>query len=87
MSGAILHKIVFSFKLAYIKSVKKYANTILPIILDSPSGREVDKINVKDMMKILERDFSEHQIIIASIYKYDLTNVNLIEKERPATPL
>ena len=79
LSGAILHKIVFAFKLSYIKSVEKYTNNNLPILLDSPSGREVDQINVNDMMKILERDFSNHQIIIASIYKYDFIGLNVIE--------
>ena len=30
------------------------------------------------MIKILKRDFSENQIIIASIYEYDLININKI---------
>jgi hypothetical protein len=34
-------------------------------VVDSPSGREIEKINIEDMMKILARDFSEHQILIA----------------------
>ncbi len=51
----------------------------LPIILDSPSGKEVDQENIKLMMDILKRDFSDHQIIIASIYEYDLNPLNRIE--------
>jgi len=31
------------------------------------------------MMKILSRDFSEHQIIIASINLYDFPEANVIE--------
>jgi hypothetical protein len=55
----------------------------LPIILDSPSGKEVDQSNVKLMMDILKRDFADHQIVIASIFHYDFDNVNVIEiKER-----
>ena len=54
-------------------------NIKLPIILDSPSGKEVDLINTKKMMDILKRDFSDHQVIIASIYSYDLPNLNIIE--------
>lgn len=68
LTGTILHKIVFSFKLAYIKMIKKKADIILPIILDSPSGREVKKETVDEMLEILQRDFSEHQIIIASMH-------------------
>lgn len=72
LTGTILHKIVFSFKLAYIKMIKEKAGIILPIILDSPSGREVKKETVNEMLEILQRDFSEHQIIIASIYNFDI---------------
>ncbi|MBU3135798.1 hypothetical protein KPL39_05915 [Clostridium gasigenes] len=83
LSGAVLHKIVFSFKLAYIYLIKSSLGIILPIILDSPSGREVDQNNIKIMLDILVRDFAEHQIIIASIYNYDISNIKLIEiKER-----
>ena len=31
------------------------------------------------MMNILKRDFSDHQIIIASIFKYDFPQFNIIE--------
>ena len=84
LSGTILHKIVFSFfKLAYIIEVQKKLNITLPIILDSPSGREVTKENVKSMIDILNRDFTDNQIIIASIFQYDIDNINVIEiKER-----
>lgn len=52
-------------------------------ILDSPSGKEVDQINIKIMMDILKRDFSDHQIVIASIFNYDFDEVKLKEiKER-----
>ena len=81
MSGAILHIIVFSFRLAYIQLLRERTGCIVPIILDSPSGREVDSDNVNDMMKIVERDFAEHQIIVASIYRYEFMEVNNIELE------
>ena len=51
----------------------------LPIILDSPKGKEVDEDNVNIMMNILKRDFSDHQIIIASIFEYSFEKVNKIE--------
>ncbi len=67
LSGAVLHKLVFIFKMAYIKLIEDSYGTSLPIILDSPKGREVDPQNVKSMMKILKCHFVKHQIIIASI--------------------
>ncbi|MCY7008600.1 hypothetical protein OCK72_08105 [Fusobacterium simiae] len=79
LSGAILHKTVFAFKLGYITAIKKKLNIKLPILLDSPSGKEVDQENIKLMMNILKRDFSDHQIIIASIFKYDFNDINIIE--------
>jgi hypothetical protein len=46
LSGAIFHKIVFCFKISYIKIISSHTGVKLPIILDSPSGREVDDKNV-----------------------------------------
>jgi hypothetical protein len=69
-SGAILHKMVFIYKLAYIKLLSKKLGYPLPIFLDSPSGREVEKSTIDEMLRIIKRDFSDHQIIIASIYNY-----------------
>ena len=81
LTGAIFYKIVFVFKLAYIEAVEKYTGLNLPIILDSPNGREVERITISEMMKIVKSDFSHHQIIIASIYKDNFVNANLIEIE------
>ncbi|NCC80794.1 MAG: hypothetical protein EOM04_00775 [Clostridia bacterium] len=79
LSGAVLHKTAFAFRLAYIIAVKEALKIKLPIILDSPSGKEVDQANIKLMMEIIKRDFSDHQIIIASIFNYDFDEVNTIE--------
>ena len=70
LSGAVLHKTVFSFRLAYIIEIEKVLGIKLPILLDSPKGKEVDDFNISKMMSILQRDFSDNQIIIASIYHY-----------------
>ena len=78
LSGAILHKTVFAFRLACLVEVEKHLGIKFPIILDSPSGKEIDPENIQAMIRILKRDFSENQIIIASIYKYDLDCVNSI---------
>lgn len=79
LSGAVLHKTVFAFRLAYIIEIEKYLHIKLPIILDSPSGKEVDQSNIQLMMNILKRDFADNQIIIASIFKYNFKSPNVIE--------
>lgn len=79
LSGTILHKIVFAFKLAYIRLIKEKVGLVLPIILDSPSGREVKISTVEEMLRIIQRDFSEHQLIIASIYNFDIKSKKVIE--------
>jgi hypothetical protein len=87
LSGAILHKIVFAFKISYVKLIQKHTDLILPIILDSPSGREVSSKNIDEMMSILSKDFADHQIIIASIdNKYHLKNKRTIEIEGKLLP-
>lgn len=79
LSGAVLHKTVFAFRLAYVIEIEKHLGIKLPIILDSPSGKEVDQANIRLMVNILKRDFADNQIIIASIFQYDFETVNIIE--------
>jgi len=87
LSGAIFHKVVFAFKISYIALIRKHAGVCLPIILDSPSGREVSKENINEMMAILSEDYSDHQIIIASIYdSYCFANKHVIEIQNRLLP-
>ena len=79
LSGTILHKIVFSFKLAYIKLIREKTGIVLPIVLDSPTGREVEHSTVESMLKIIQRDFPDHQLVVASIHDYDLKDKKIIE--------
>ena len=56
-------------------------------MLDSPSGREVEHSTVESMLKIIQRDFPEHQLIVASIHDYDLKDKKIIEfKDRLFSP-
>jgi hypothetical protein len=71
LSGTIYHKLVFIFRLAYIKAIEYFAGLNLPIVIDSPSGREMNQINIDQTLSLLHRDFSHHQIILASINEYD----------------
>lgn len=81
LSGALLQKLVFSFKMSYLKETEKLLGIKLPIIIDSPSAKELDLDNVRLMFSILKKDFPDNQIFIASIYKYDFneSNSNIIE--------
>jgi hypothetical protein len=80
LSGAIFHKLVFAFKISYVKLIQEHTDVCLPIILDSPNGREVSKENISEMMSILAEDFADHQIIIASIYSdYPFPDKKIIE--------
>lgn len=69
-SGAILHKFVFIYKLAYIKALSKKVGYPMPIFCDSPNGREVEHSTILEMLSIIKRDFSEHQLLIATIFDY-----------------
>jgi hypothetical protein len=64
--------------LAYVKLIREKAGVTLPIVLDSPSGREVEHSTVESMLKIIHRDFSDHQLIIATIYEYELKDKKVI---------
>lgn len=79
ISGTVYYKVVFSFKMAYLKVIEKYTGIVLPIVLDSPSGREVTGRNISVIIGILNEYFVNNQIIIASINKYNLKNMKTIE--------
>lgn len=82
ISGTIYYKIVFSYKMAYIKVMEENLDIKLPIVLDSPSGREVTDRNISDVIGILNNYFKDNQIIIASIHKYDIPDLNVIKLEK-----
>lgn len=78
ISGTIYYKVVFAFKMAYIKVIQEHTGLTLPIVLDSPSGREVTNRNISAVIEILNNYFVNNQVIIASINKYELNNVHEI---------
>lgn len=78
-SGRVLAQMAYVFKLAYLKSTDNKYGIKLPIIIDSPRTNELSENSTEDMMKILKRDFSDHQIILASIYKTDVLKCNIID--------
>lgn len=87
LSGAIFHKVVFAFKISYVKLIQQHTGVYLPLIFDSPSGREVSMENIKEMMAILAEDYTDYQIIIASIFNnYDFSIKNIIELQDRLLP-
>ena len=58
------------FDAVYISLLSEVLQYPIPIFCDSPSGREVEKSTIDGMLNILKRDYSHHQLVLASIYKY-----------------
>ena len=76
LSGRVLAQISYIFKLSYIKNIKDIYGIKLPIIIDSPRTNELSEESTNAMLEILKRDFSEHQIIMASIYENKIIKFN-----------
>lgn len=81
LSGRVLAQMSFVFKLSYIKAIENAFNVCLPIIMDSPRTNELSEESTNQMMEILKRDFSNHQIITASIYKNKVIDFDIIDLE------
>lgn len=79
LTGAIFHLVVFAFKISYVRLIYEKTGCRLPLIIDSPNGREVAKENVKRTYDILTRDFSDYQIIMATIVMPDIADKKVIE--------
>ena len=81
LSGRVLAQMSFVFKLSYIKAIENTFNVYLPIIMDSPRTNELSEESTNQMMQILKRDFTKHQIITASIYINKVINFSIINLE------
>lgn len=66
-SGTNYHLLVFAFRLAYADAVRRICNVKLPLIIDSIRGREMSEENFEKCIGLLERHFTDYQVIIASI--------------------
>jgi len=73
ISGAIYHKMVFVFRISYARILSENLKYKTPLFIDSPHGREIEKQAVDQMIEVLERDFAEHQIFVASIFDIQKT--------------
>jgi len=76
-SGAVLHLLVFSFRMADLKVFQEKTSLILPIVIDSPFGKEISKDNVSLMYQLIHKYFPDNQIITASIENIeDITQID-----------
>ncbi len=71
MSGAVLQKMVFAFKVAFLKVIEESMNTKLFMVLDSPKGKELDDENKLLIERLIHEELKNNQIFIASIYEFN----------------
>lgn len=82
-SGAILQKLVFAFKVAFLKVIEECLDCKLIMILDSPRGKELDNANFALIMKIVNEELSNNQIFVGSIFD-DCNYLKKIELKKHA---
>jgi hypothetical protein len=70
LSGAILHKLIFAFRVSFHRAAERYLGMKLPFVIDSPSGRELDDDNLRRTLEVLKEYLHSSQIIIASIHEF-----------------
>lgn len=71
LSGAVLQKMVFAFKVAFLKVIEESMDTKLFLVLDSPKGKELDDDNLKLIENLIKNELSDNQIFFASIYNLE----------------
>ena len=86
LTGAIFHLVVFAFKISYVRLIYEKTGCRLPLIIDSPNGREVARDNVARTYDILMRDFKDHQIIMATIFMPNMPHLSIIEMNGRVMP-
>ncbi len=74
MSGAILQKMVLSFKVAFLKVIEENMDTKLFMVLDSPKGKELDNENTILIERLIGEELQHNQVFIASIYDFNCNN-------------
>ena len=74
MSGAVLQKMVFAFKVAFLKVIEEAMGTKLFMVIDSPKSKELDDKNTELIMSLIKEELSDNQVFIASIYEFDCEN-------------
>lgn len=93
-SGTKYHQLVFASRLAYAYAVRELCNIKLPIVIDSIRGQEMSQENFEKCIALLSEEFTDHQLIVASISSEGMPANKVIEIENrvmedaePATKL
>lgn len=68
-SGSILHKIVFSYRLAFNIVAGEVLGVSLPLIIDSPGSAELTMESIRDIIDLAKENLPNSQIIISTIYR------------------
>ena len=71
LSGAVLQRMVFAFKLAFLKVIEEAMGTKLFMVIDSPKNKELDDDNTALIMNLIKEELCENQVFIASIYDFE----------------
>lgn len=79
MSGAVLQKMVFAFKVAFLKVIEETLGTKLFMVIDSPKSKELDNDNTNLIMSLIDEELADNQVFIASIYDFGCENKITIE--------
>ena len=74
LSGTILSKIIFAFKLAFLKTIEEKLNTKLFMAIDSPGSKEMDKANYKLILDLINKELKTSQVFVASIFNVEHYN-------------
>lgn len=66
-SGTSRQLLVAAYRLGYAKALERFAGVRVPLIIDSPKNGEMSKANFDLLVSLLRDEFSDWQIIIASV--------------------
>lgn len=88
LSGTILSKIIFAFKLAFLKTIETKLNTKLIFAIDSPRSKEMDAQNYELVLKLIKKELADNQVFIATIFdvsdykkKFEFTGLAICSDE------
>lgn len=74
MSGTILHKAAFCYRVAALK-VLANNGFVLPLIVDSPGAAEMKIDEILSLLRIAKEELPRHQFILSSVYRDELSSV------------
>lgn len=82
-TGVIYYKSIISFKIAFIKTMEKYKEVNLPLVIDSFRNQELTMENADKLLSIIDKYILNHQLIITSVSRYGYNFDAFFELENP----